>query len=510
MIRTALMTSIAGLLIVVGCDNKDSSDGSDDGSTSGSDDGSAGGGGGSAEGVPVADAGQDQTLAFAGAVVLDGSGSYDPEGDDLTYTWTFDHAPEGSLMMEEDAGVSPNSSDAAVAPTFVPDSVGTYVVQLIVSDGENSSAPDFVVITVEDPSTLPVADAGTDQVVDQGAAVSLDGSRSYDPDGLTLSYEWEVVQAPDGSALSTATLTGKEGAAPNFTADLRGGYTLNLIVNNGLIDSMPDAVNITATGLDGVPTANAGPDIASYDCTHVELDASASADPEGTALIYYWELQTKPAGSTVSDDAFSDRSAADPTFFADMAGVYTVSVTVSDGVNWATPDTVVLDLSERTYNSPPVITFLPYPTVAAGTVACEESGYGYDCDECDNQVIQLSDYVTVTDPDNDPFTIEWELSVGNGTITDPTSLDTTIILEDIEAEEPDECAINDFDVVLTAIDCVGAPSGVSSEIAIIQAECCGTLDTDTGDTGLGLKSGTSGASKAKAKKPAGKKPAGKK
>jgi len=496
MLRTVLMTSIAGLLVVVGCsDNKDSS-GSDDGTT-GSDAGGAGGGG-DASGVPIADAGQDQTLAFAGAVILDGSGSYDPDGDDLTYVWSFDHIPDGSDLLAEDAGSpSPNNSGTASGPSFVPDRVGTYVVQLVVSDGENDSAPDFVVITVEDPSALPVADAGTDQVVDQGAPVSLDGSRSYDPDGLTLTYSWEVVQAPDGSALSTASLAGKEGASPSFTADMRGAYTLNLIVNNGLVDSSPDAVNITATGLDGVPTANAGPDISGYDCTHVELDATASADPEGTALIYYWEIQGKPSGSTVTDDDISDRSSATPTLFADIAGVYTLSVTVSDGVNWATPDIVVLDLGERTYNSAPVISFTPYPTIAAGTVACEESGYGYDCDECDNQVIQLSDYVTVTDPDNDPFTVTWELSVGNGTITDPTDLNTTIILEDIEAEEPDECAINDFDVVLTAVDCVGAPSGVSSEIAIIQAECCGTLSKgDSGDTGISsLKSGKSKAKK---------------
>ncbi len=466
MMRAALFTATAGLLAAVGCTA--SKDSSSEGS------GSAGG---SASGVPVADAGQNQTIPFEGEVVLDGSGSYDPDGDALTYSWSFDSLPDGSALGE---GLpSPNNSGEAVRPSFAPDTIGTYVLGLTVSDGTQTSAPDYVVITIEEPETLPVADAGADQSVPVGATVTLDGSRSYDPDGLTLSYAWSVVQAPEGSAVSTDTLSGGDGAAPSFTADAKGAYILDLVVSNGLASSAPDAVNVTTTGADGVPTANAGADIAGYDCTTIQLDASASADPDGDALSYYWEVQSVPAGSSVTGDDLSDPSAPDPTLYADIAGTYELSVTVYDGTSWSVPDTVRLELAERTYNSPPVISIAPYPTLSGGEVTCEESGYSYDCEQCGDQVItNLGDYVTITDADNDPYTVHWGLSVGNGTISDPTDVNTTIILEDIEASEPDVCDTNEFDVVLTATDCTGA-SG-NGAIAILRVECCGVLAEDTG------------------------------
>jgi hypothetical protein len=36
---------------------------------------------------PVADAGPNQTGVAAGTITLNGSGSYDPDGDPLTYSW---------------------------------------------------------------------------------------------------------------------------------------------------------------------------------------------------------------------------------------------------------------------------------------------------------------------------------------------------------------------------------------------------------------------------------------
>lgn len=43
------------------------------------------------------------------------------------------------------------------------------------------------------PGHAPVADAGPDQVVTEGALITLDGTGSYDLDGDTLSYHWAIV-----------------------------------------------------------------------------------------------------------------------------------------------------------------------------------------------------------------------------------------------------------------------------------------------------------------------------
>ena len=41
-----------------------------------------------ANSLPISDPGPDQNVAFGATVVLDGSKSYDSDGDNLTYSWT--------------------------------------------------------------------------------------------------------------------------------------------------------------------------------------------------------------------------------------------------------------------------------------------------------------------------------------------------------------------------------------------------------------------------------------
>jgi len=89
---------------------------------------------------PVADAGSDQSIYVGSDVTLDGSGSYDPDNDPLTYTWSFDSMPDGSTAILNGSN-SVNSS-------FTPDVVGDYIVSLVVNDGTLNSAPDTVTITV--------------------------------------------------------------------------------------------------------------------------------------------------------------------------------------------------------------------------------------------------------------------------------------------------------------------------------------------------------------------------
>ena len=49
-------------------------------------------------------------------------------------------------------------------------------------------------------NTAPVADAGTDRTVTVGKTVQLDGSKSSDEDGDTLTYSWTITSAPEGSS----------------------------------------------------------------------------------------------------------------------------------------------------------------------------------------------------------------------------------------------------------------------------------------------------------------------
>lgn len=85
---------------------------------------------------PVASAGADRAGAVGAPVVLDGTGSTDPDGDALTYAWSQVSGPAVTLS-------TPNAATARFTPTVA----GSYVLRLVVSDGAVSD-DDTVVITV--------------------------------------------------------------------------------------------------------------------------------------------------------------------------------------------------------------------------------------------------------------------------------------------------------------------------------------------------------------------------
>jgi hypothetical protein len=95
---------------------------------------------------PVADAGPDQEVEAGAEVVLDGSGSSDPDGNlPLTYRWTQTGGTLVSLLGAE-----------SVAPSFTaPAASGLLTFTLTVTDslGLADPSPDTVVITVTDETS---------------------------------------------------------------------------------------------------------------------------------------------------------------------------------------------------------------------------------------------------------------------------------------------------------------------------------------------------------------------
>ncbi len=275
---------------------------------------------------PVANAGPDQTVPVGNLVQLDGSGSSDPEGSPLTYTWILNTRPAGSSAV-----LSPSNS--IVNPAFVADLPGTYVAQLVVNDGLVNSASDIVIIHTA--NRAPLANAGPDQSnVAIGATVNLSGVTSSDPDGDPITYAWTFTLRPPAS---TAVLVNATTATPTFVVDRAGTYSVQLVVSDGQIASGPDEVNIVT--VNQAPVANAGPDQTVMVDSTVGLNGNASSDPDGNPLTFSWTFTQKPSGSTAT---LSNATSVIPSFVPDLPGQYTVQLIVNDGVVNSAPDSVVI------------------------------------------------------------------------------------------------------------------------------------------------------------------------
>src|SRR5207237_5005411 len=134
-----------------------------------------------------------------------------------------------------------------------------------------------------------------EQLVNAGSVVTLDGSRSSDPDGDAITYLWKFTGIPAGSG---ATLTGDTTPTPTFLADVAGAYLVQLVVNDGRADSLPAAVTVTTQNR--APVANAGTNHSVPVGTKVTLDGSGSFDPDGATLTDSWTVTTTPPGSAAA------------------------------------------------------------------------------------------------------------------------------------------------------------------------------------------------------------------
>jgi outer membrane autotransporter protein len=189
---------------------------------------------------PEANAGEDQTLetpADGATITLDGSGSSDPEGDPLTYSWV------------QTSGRTISLSDATVVnPTFNYDypnplpAEESFTFALTINDGNQNSVADEVTITIIN-NQAPTANAGADiGPINSGDIVTLNGGASTDPDGDVLTYAWTQVSG------TMVTLSDATTQNPTFTApDVEDLSTLvfELVVNDGRVDSPADQVSVS-------------------------------------------------------------------------------------------------------------------------------------------------------------------------------------------------------------------------------------------------------------------------
>src|SRR2546422_711209 len=238
-----------------------------------------------AQSAPVANSGPDQRASLGQEVRLDGSLSFDPDFDRLTYQWSFRTRPDCSRAV-----LVNTTSDTS---EFVADCPGSYLVQLTVDDGIATGQAFVLVQTLNSP---PAAQAGVDQTVAVGATTRLDGSGSSDRDGNPLKYVWTILPRPAGSV---AALNDPASPFPTFAPDRAGQYRVRLVVNDGTVSSPADFVVIST--LKSAPVAHAGTDQRVVQGAFVRLDGSRSYDVDDrTTLRYTWTFVARPPTSAAA------------------------------------------------------------------------------------------------------------------------------------------------------------------------------------------------------------------
>src|SRR6056297_448557 len=200
----------------------------------------------------TADAGNDETVLVGDTVSLDGSASSVTEGD-LTYSWIFLSKPSGSNAQLY--------GSSTPTPYFVADVEGEFVLELMVSSGDQSKSDDVSITasivhpdTKEISGTISTNTTWTDQVSDPGIPdylitghVYLDAQLTVDP-GVLIHVKEDKGLYVNGSG--SVITNGSSGSEVVFTsADETGNfYWRGIMVKSNSSDNKMEYTKIKYAG----------------------------------------------------------------------------------------------------------------------------------------------------------------------------------------------------------------------------------------------------------------------
>ena len=193
--------------------------------------------------APTANAGPDMSVDENTMIDLQCIGT-DPDSNVLDYTWST----SSNVVIEQ----SHNSHAIVKIPHVVNDSTMSFT--CTVSDGTYSSSDSMNILVKNTLSLDIIANAGDDQIVNEHVTVSLDGSKSHDPENQQLSFEWTQISG------ETVNLSSVSSINPSFTSPTVNNneikvltFELRVYDDNGREST--DAVIVTVDPVNSPPEA---------------------------------------------------------------------------------------------------------------------------------------------------------------------------------------------------------------------------------------------------------------
>lgn len=220
------------------------------------------------------------------SVLVDGSSSTDSDGTVAGYAWNF----------------GDGATATGATATHVYDTAGDHTVTLTVTDDDGATGQVSHVVTTTAPNVAPTA---VFTATATGGQVTVDAGASTDSDGTITAYAWNF---GDGGTATGPTATHTYASAGTKA------ITLTVTDDDGATGTTSRDVLVVIPNQ--APTASF---VATPGGLTVALDATASADPDGTLTAYAWDFGDGATGTGVTT---SHPYAA--------AGDYTVTLTVTD------------------------------------------------------------------------------------------------------------------------------------------------------------------------------------
>jgi hypothetical protein len=289
---------------------------------------------------PVADAGPDQIGVPSGTISLDGSGSYDPDGDAITYQWTQISGPAVTL-----------SAPTAAQTTFTAADGQSYSFRLMVKDTLGAQGTSKVTVTTlaapvlliaqftANPSTINAGQSSTlVWAVDNAETVEISGIGTVNPrTGSTQVSPAETTtytltaRNRTGEATSTATVTVIPTPAPAIL-DFQGNpTTINLGQSSLLYWQTRNAEQVTISGI-GPVGQNGSTSVSPTQTTTYTLTATNQAG-SATATVTITVNVAPPVIVSFSANPAQIASGASSTLSWQVQNATSVSISGIGSVN---------------------------------------------------------------------------------------------------------------------------------------------------------------------------------
>ncbi len=278
--------------------------------------------------APVANAGSNQTVTLpANSTLLKGTGT-DIDGSVISYRWVKISGPANGVI------VSPGNDSTTISNL----QQGTYIFELTVTDNHGAISSDIVQVTVNINTVQapPVANAGTDQVIELPLNSIVLTGIGTDVDGTVVSYKWLKISGPVLGSISSPN-----SATTTVVGLVEGIYQFRLIVTDNADANAKDTVTVTVIAAPNQPpVASAGSDISITLPTNSTSTTGARSDIDSTIVSYNW---VKIAGP--DEGLISSPNSAYTSFYNLVQGVYKFELTVLDDKGLNAKDTVEITVN---------------------------------------------------------------------------------------------------------------------------------------------------------------------